>query len=64
MGDIPLVPELTDVPKKLHRAVEGLVNRIAARAVVTGRGNDLLLMVYAAGLLHGSELAKKEPARG
>lgn len=63
MGDIPLVPELTDVPPRLAKAVESLVNRIAARAAVMGRGNDLLMMVYAAGMLHGSELAM-EPARG
>jgi hypothetical protein len=43
----------------MRHSMTGLASRVAARSVIEGRGQDLLLRVYMAGLYHGMELQKE-----
>lgn len=49
----PVEPQ--DLDKQMRHGMDDLVRRVAARAVIQGRGDSLLLWVYMAGFYHGSE---------
>lgn len=50
----PIQPHELDKP--MRHGMEDLVSRISARAVLEGRGQDLLLRIYMAGMYHATEL--------
>jgi hypothetical protein len=56
----PVTP--TEMDKHLRAGLQSLVERVAAKAVLDGRGRDLLLRIYIAGIYHGAALAKAESA--
>ena len=50
----PIQPHELD--PKMRDGFSDLVRRVTAKAAIEGRGRDLLLRVYLAGLYHGAEL--------
>lgn len=48
-----------ELSKAMLKDMNDLVRRISCAAVIKGRGNDLLLYIYLAGLYHGSELSNR-----
>jgi hypothetical protein len=49
----PIRPHELD--RRMRRGLEDVAERVAGAAVIYGLGRDLLLLVYMAGLSHGSE---------
>lgn len=47
----PIMPY--DLDRDMRRRWENLIERVSARAVIQGRGHDLLLYIYLAGFYHG-----------
>jgi hypothetical protein len=58
MDDIDLVCPVQphELDKKMRFRFEDLTRRVALKSAHEGRGNDLLLRVYLAGLYHGATL--------
>jgi len=59
MGEVRLTAPIHpgELPRAMERGLADIAARVSARAVVEGRGHDLLLRIYMAGLYHGAELA-------
>lgn len=53
----PIEPHQLD--RKMRHGMNDLVARIAAQAAVQGRGHELLLRIYMAGLYHGMTLGER-----
>lgn len=66
MTDIDLLCPIEphEIDKKQRFLWNDLLRRVTAKACVQGRGQDLLLYIYLAGLYHGAkaQAAKSEPA--
>lgn len=51
--------ELYELDRRMRVGIENLVERVSAKAALKGRGRDLLLLVYCAGLYHGARLTER-----
>lgn len=57
----PIQPHELD--KRIRSGMDDIVMKVVTRAVVEGRGQDLLLRVYMAGMYHGVELSEAQQDR-
>jgi predicted amino acid racemase len=48
-----------ELDARLQRGLNDLIRRISAKAVIDGRGADIFLRIYMAGLYHGSVLVNE-----
>lgn len=49
-----------ELPLKMRRGIDRIVNRIVATDASRGHGRDLFMRIYMAGMHHGVELAHGE----
>jgi len=67
MDDVSIVCPIQphELDKKMRFGFEDICQRVALKSVYDGRGRDLLLRVYLAGLYHGVTVgADYQKARG
>lgn len=46
-----------ELDKRLRAGMDDIVRRVTAAAVIEGRGQDVFLRIYLAGMFHGQEIA-------
>lgn len=49
-----------ELDKRMYRGLNDLAGRVAAKAIREGRGQDILLRIYMAGLYHGMMLVQEQ----
>jgi hypothetical protein len=59
-GDIALVAPIdpAEIDKKIRAHMNDIVRRIIAQSAYEGRGSDIMMRIYLAGLYHGATLHK------